>query len=337
MNTRRSAVKLTVFLAACAFISAYVALFIGEIRFDDRDDYSAVFDDASGLEAGSPVRIAGVQVGSVRTVGIHDGSRALITFDLDDDLELSSSTRLAVRYKNLIGDRYLELSREPDGHPVPSGTRFTSSHTSAALDLDTLLDGFHPLFQGLDARQINRLSIDLVRTLQGESGTIQSVLSSVASLTGELADRDQVVGQVIDNLRTFLGIVAKRSPDLDSLIVNTQELITGLDDQRDLVGDTIEDVAALGDAASGLLADTRPDLRADVSKLRKVSTTLARNKSTLQLVLTKLPDTYGRLARYGSYGSFFNFYVCALRYKFDGPNGPMYSPYQRNKADRCQG
>ncbi|MEV7397084.1 MlaD family protein [Aeromicrobium sp. NPDC092404] len=337
MNVRASAIKLVAFFAVCGLITTYLAIVIGDLSLTPRHRYGAVFDDVSGLKPGSPVRIAGVKVGSVSDVRIHGGTRARVDFEVDESVTLSSRTELAVRYKNLIGDRYLELTGGQSGADVlEPGTVIPATRTAAALDLDTLLDGFQPLFQGLDSAEINALSTDIVRTLQGEGGTVRAILSHVGSLTGTLADRDEVVGEVIDNLRAFLDVVASRESNLDALVTNVQSLVTGLDRERRLIGTALTDVGDLGRTTADLLAEVRPDLRANIESLDAVAGTLASRQDTLRLVLDKLPDTYARLARYGSYGNFFNFYVCALRFKVDGPDGPMYTPYQRSGAARCE-
>ena len=59
--------------------------------------------------------------------------------------------------------------------------------------------------------------MNIVRTLQGEGGTIQSLLRETASLTNTLANRDQLIGEVIDNLSTLLGTVNDRHQQLNHL------------------------------------------------------------------------------------------------------------------------
>ncbi len=101
-----------------------------------------------------------------------------------------------MRYKNLIGDRYLELSDgNGQGNPLPDGATIPAQRTSPALDLDTLLNGFKPLFTGLDPTQINAVSTEIIQVFQGESGTVSSLLTTVGALTSTLADRDQLIGE----------------------------------------------------------------------------------------------------------------------------------------------
>src|SRR3546814_19361494 len=72
--------------------------------------------------------------------------------------------------------------------------------TSPALDLDLLLGGFKPLLRSLDPQQVNDLSGALLQVLQGQGGTLVSLLGNTSSFTSTLADRDQLIGDVITNL-----------------------------------------------------------------------------------------------------------------------------------------
>jgi phospholipid/cholesterol/gamma-HCH transport system substrate-binding protein len=338
-TTRRRppVLRLLGFLVVSAAVSTYLAIVLGNVSLASTHGYSAVFADVSGLKAGSPVRIAGVDVGTVNSVGIYRGDEVKVGFDVDDAITLSTATQATVRYKNLIGDRYLELSGGRGGATLPPGGTIPASRTSPALDLDTLLNGFKPLFAGLDPSKINAVSQEIVQVFQGESGTVSSLLTTVASLTGTLADRDQLIGEVIDNLDATLQTVSSHGSDLDTLVVQLQQLVSGLAADRDPIGEALVHIDSLSSTVAGLLTTVRPDLKADVAQLGKLATTLNDSSDTLTMVLGKLPHAYEVLARLGAYGNFFNFYVCSSRLELTGPDGkPYLTPQQLNKAARCK-
>ena len=93
-------------------------------------------------------------------------------------------------------------------HP---GRTIPLAQTQPALDLDALIGGFRPLFRALNPDQINALSGQFIAAFQGQGPTISSFLSQTASLTNTLADRDQLIGQVILNLNTVLGSLGDQS------------------------------------------------------------------------------------------------------------------------------
>src|SRR5689334_24145247 len=221
--------RVGIFTAVCLlFTFALIAVF-GQLRFEDRTDYRAIFTNISGLKSGNFVRIAGVEVGKVGGLDLHRDGTVTVDFEVDKGVRLSEGTKAVVRYENLIGDRYLALEEAP-GPPrrLPPGATIPLARTSPALDLDALIGGFRPLFRALDPDQVNALSGQLIAALQGQGGTINSFLSQTAALTSTLADRDQLIGQVIVNLNTVLGSLGDQSDQFAKAVDALSGLVEGL-------------------------------------------------------------------------------------------------------------
>ena len=72
-----------------------------------------MFTNVSGLKGGNFVRIAGVEVGKVKNMTLHKDGTVTVEFSIDKGLTLTEGTKAAVRYENLIGDRYLSLEEGP--------------------------------------------------------------------------------------------------------------------------------------------------------------------------------------------------------------------------------
>ena len=205
-GTGRTLARVVLFTAMCFVFMFVLVTVFGQFRFDASSIYSAVFSNVSGLKGGNFVRIAGVEVGKVRNMTLHKDGTVTVEFAIDKDLTLTEGTKAAVRYENLIGDRYLSLEEGPGSvRKLQAGQTIPLERTSPALDVDALLGGFRPLFRALDPDQVNALSGELLRVFQGQGGTISSVLSQTSALTSTLAGRDQLIGEVITNLNTVLG------------------------------------------------------------------------------------------------------------------------------------
>ena len=141
---------------------------------------------------------------------------------------LTEGSRAAVRFTDLIGGRYMALEEGAGGvrrlHP---GATIPLSQTEPALDLDALIGGFRPLFRALDPDQVNKLTGQLIAAFQGQGGTIGSFLDQAAALTNTLADRDQLIGQVITNLNTVLGSLGGQSKQFATAVDSLSELVDG--------------------------------------------------------------------------------------------------------------
>src|SRR5205807_8802543 len=135
-----------------------------------------------------------------------------------------------IKYRNLVGQRYIALDAAPGspGAMLPADGVIPLDRTKPALDLTALFNGFKPLFQALSPDDVNKLSYEIIQVLQGEGGTIDNLLSHTASLTQTIASKDQVIGQVIDNLNSVLDTVNSRSNQLSDLVVQLPQLVPGL-------------------------------------------------------------------------------------------------------------
>ncbi|HEV7471675.1 MAG TPA: MCE family protein [Pseudonocardia sp.] len=307
-------VKFGVFALVTMLATTVLGLTIANSQSGDKTTYSARFTDVNGLLTGDEVRIAGVVVGAVDKIQIVDRRLAQVDFSVDSSLRVPASAIAAVLYKNLIGQRFLSLGQGAGatGATLAAGDTIPVEHTKPPLNLTTLFNGFKPLFTALDPQQVNQLSMQIVQTLQGEGGTVQSLLASTASLTSTVADKDQVIGQVIDNLNGVLGTIDQHDQQLDDLIVSLQQLVSGLSEDRRPIGDAIASIGELTDVTAGFLADARPPLKDDIAALGALSSNLDAAKPTIEHFLAFTPYKLNKISRAGSYGSWFQFYLCGL-------------------------
>jgi len=186
--------------------------------------------------------------------------------------------------------------------------------TQPPLDLTVLFNGFKPLFAALNPEDVNQLAYEIITVLQGEGGTIESLLAHTASLTSELADRDEVIGRTITQLNEVLTTVADRSSQLDQLILQLQRFISGLAEDREAIGASLTNISNLADSTAGLIEEVRPPIREDITQLGAVAETLNENTATVESFLQTWPGKLEAISRTATYGSWFNFYLC----RFDG-------------------
>ncbi len=311
-------IKLVIFLVITAIATYILGATIANSAYGSTSTYSANFTDVAGLQLSDDVRIAGVRVGTVNDISIrrdkHHVSYAHVTFTVLKSRTLPTSVIAQLRYRNLVGQRYVDIEQgagNPDKIIKPGGT-IHRSHTHPAVDLTVLFQGFAPLVQGLSANNINKLSMEIIQTLQGEGGAIEQLLTTVADLTNALADKDQVIGEVIDNLSSVLTAVGQRDTELDNLIVQLQGFISGLASDRDTIGNAIDGVNNLATSTAGLLTRVRGPLAKDVKSITGLVDSLNQNSSTIKFVIQQLPPTVAALIRTADYGSWFNFYLCSL-------------------------
>ena len=308
-----AAIKLGIFTLVSVLVTGGLVVIMGGFGLGSQVEYKAVFTSASELTSGDDVRIAGVIVGKVKDVKIYHRDQALVTFKVQDDVPITQDTRASIRFLNLIGDRYMSLSEGKEGATRlrPSAT-LPVDRTTPALNLTELFQGFQPLFAALRPEDVNELSLNLIQVLQGEGGTVQQLLANTASLTDTLADRDQLIGDVITNLSTLMTTVDDHHQQLDELLTSMRSWFGDLSKDRKVIGSSLTNISAVSKSVADLLTDGRPLLKQDVAQLRRLFTVLAKpqNKEYLDKTLDELPSMLAKQTRIGVYGSWYNYYLC---------------------------
>ena len=299
-KTTADATKLGIFMLVTTVFTAMLVVTIGNITFGASRTYHAEFVDATGVVKGDEIRIAGVKVGTVRDVRISQRTRALVSFTVDTDAQVTQGTHAAIRYRNLVGQRYIALTQKVGSPEVmPEGATIPVSRTSPALDLTVLFNGFKPLFEALSPADLNQLSFEIIQVFQGEGGTLESLLARTASVTSTLAGRDKLIGDLIDNLNEVLVHIGDRDEQLSELIASFRTLVAGLKKDREAILGSLDSVSQLAGETASLVA----------GKLTKV----------------------GRTAIDGSW---FNFYLCEFKGRVVVAGEAIPVDYTTN-SDRC--
>lgn len=333
-----TAVRLGLFLTVCALALGIVMIVFGQARFSsDAKPYNAEFTDVSGLRQGNMVRVAGVEVGKVKRITVNDDATVRVEFTADPAAVLTEGTRAEVRYDDLIGGRFLALVEGPGATTVlQPGSTIPLDRTQPALDLDSVTGGFRPLFRALEPEQVNDLSGQLLQAFQGEGPTIASFLSRAASVSNTLADRDVLIGQVVDNLNVLLGTLGGQSDQLDKAVTSLSDLVGGLAERRTDITNAVAYTNAATGTVADLLAQAREPATKVITETGRVSDAVLADRDYLDNLLETLPEKYQMLGRQGIYGDYFSFYFCDVVLKLNGKGGqPVFVKVAGQSSGRC--
>ncbi len=323
---RATSLKLGAFVVSMLLVLTGLVMVFSRYQPGSSDRYTALFSSASAMKPGSSVQIAGVDVGVVNRINLTRDNQAEVRFTVNSDYRLPKSVRALIRYQNLTGDRYLELQpgNGPVGEFLSAGSQIPLDQTEPALDLDNLLGGFKPLFRTMNGQEVNELSAALIAVFQGQGPAMEQLLSATDSFTNTLADRDKLIGSVIDNLNRTLGLLQADHQGLDQSVDRLQQLITGLSGDRSVIGEFISQAAGATTGMAGLLNVTRPDIKQTVTALGQTSEQALEAEPFIRDLLGKLPGDFKTLSNLGSYGAWLQIYFCRIRLLLPGPGNSQY-------------
>jgi phospholipid/cholesterol/gamma-HCH transport system substrate-binding protein len=185
--------------------------------------YTADFTDVSGLRTGADVRVRGVRVGKVESIDLHrrgGQSVAEVALTLDERYGIGPDTRLAVKYQALTGLRYVDIRDPLEGNvtQVSSASHIPTSMTQPSFDITRLFNGLQPVLATLSPDDLNTFTANVDNFLTGDGSGVGPMLESINTLTRFLADRQQVVATLMQNLKTVADAMTGHSRDFIQII-----------------------------------------------------------------------------------------------------------------------
>jgi phospholipid/cholesterol/gamma-HCH transport system substrate-binding protein len=140
-STLEIMVGLFMIIGFCAF--GYLALQLGEVSFlTSGSTYTikAEFDNVAGVKKGASVQVAGVPVGTVAEISLGEDEVAVLTLQLDNDLQVPTDSIASVKSQGIIGDKYIQLSLGGEEEIFKPGE--VLRETESSLDIESLISKF---------------------------------------------------------------------------------------------------------------------------------------------------------------------------------------------------
>lgn len=314
MSYRKPLIGLSLFLVMALVVTWMVYRTLDRGISGTTYSYSATFTDVSGLHEGDDVRVAGVRVGRVDAVEL-DGTRANVTFEVQTDQRLYTNTIASVKYQNIIGQRYLGLYPGPsaDVPPLADHGRIPLEHTEPSFDITYLLRGFEPLFTLLDPKQVDNLTDGIIQALQGNNGSVLSLITQTSTLAQTFAGPDEVLGDIITNLNEVVSNLASQNANLQTVITNTRDVMVALGHRRDELRASVGSITKTAGRLATIADDVYPSLHELVTREPGFTTVLTGDaQNRIAFLGANLPAGLKALARATQDGAYVDIYVCDL-------------------------
>lgn len=289
-NTR-AAVLLAVALVITLVVAAGIFAALRNPVDGDTRGYEAHLSDASGLRVGSDVRLRGVLIGKVSSVdvrGTDTGNEAVVGFTAQKQHPVTSTTRVAVKYRNLTGERFIEVQPGTSGGGTPT-TSIPMSRTTPSFDITTLFNGLAPVLRTLSPDDVNELTRNLLGLLQGDDTTAAETFGAIDRITANLADRQTVIKALIDNVTRVANMINDYSPQVVEFVTNFDLLLTKVIENLEEFRRTATYGPGFGDAVNRTLTALGLSKELDVEKL--FTTAFQDPKAAVQ-AMSKLPGLF---------------------------------------------
>jgi virulence factor Mce-like protein len=316
-------VKLLLFFAVCTVLTAYLAFTIGNIHlFEHTYGLTATFDDATGLMRADNVKVAGVVVGRVGSVKIDQG-RAKVTFSVKDSVKVPADSSVAIRWRNLIGERYLYVY--PGTVSTVLGGGDTVTKTRSVVDVGELFNRLGPIVKAIDPKDVNTFLDAIVQALDGNTDKIRQSIDDLAVLAHSLGGRDQAIGRLVDNVNNVAGAINDRDAQIRTVLDNLVLISETFSQNTDVLDTAVTELGDFSDNLGSLLANNSVQLDRIVANLNAIIDEVKVKLPVLDSALGGLDEAAKRLSlnRYGEWLN--NNILC----------GALFNPAQISSNDPC--
>ncbi|MBL1078144.1 MCE family protein [Nocardia sp. 2] len=228
MSVKAAAWRLGLFAAVIAVVLMLVITAIQRPVSGETELHDAIFADANGLKVGDDVRMYGVQVGKVKSIALEN-AQARVSLSLKTDAPIYDNSKLAIRYQNLTGQRYIDLQQQPvPGTELAAGARVGIDHTVPSFDVTSLFNGLKPVLATISPEAINQFAASMVALIEGDGQGVGPALDAIGTLASYVDNRQQVIGTLIRNMSELSDRLSGRVHYLVPLLAQLTDIFEAL-------------------------------------------------------------------------------------------------------------
>jgi phospholipid/cholesterol/gamma-HCH transport system substrate-binding protein len=263
--------------------------------------YYAEFSDTGGINTGDKVRIAGVDVGLVRSAEIA-GDKVRIGYTLNGT-QIGTDSRAAIRTDTILGKRNIEI--EPRGsEPLEANATLPLGQTTTPYQIYDAFFDVTKASSNWDTQTVKKSLNVLSETIDQTYPHLSAALDGVARFSDTIGKRDDQIKTLLANANQIAGIHGNRSEQINKLLVNAQQLLGAINERQYAVGMLLERVGSFSEQVKGFI-DDNPNLNRVLEQLRVVSDVLSERRFDLMDTLTTVANFVASLGEVVASGPYF--------------------------------
>ena len=284
--------------------------------FGKHVQYQTVLTDASGIFEKTPIKVAGINAGKIKKIQLT-GNKALITFEILEDIKITPSAKLKIKRVGLLGDKFIDMDLgDQSGDRLPKdsilitedgeGIDGIAKDASAVLkDVKEITSSIKEALKDDQGRNVikeivanmNEVTSSLKRITTSNEDKITKIVDDIEALSSQLAhetDRYQK--------DSFMADLAKIGPILDKVDDTVEDLkliVADVKEGKGTVGKLLRDDAVVDQVSQTLSSVNRlvnriNNIEADIG-LSTGANTLTGSDTRFDLDIYPAPERFFRL------------------------------------------
>jgi phospholipid/cholesterol/gamma-HCH transport system substrate-binding protein len=260
---------------------------------------TANFTSATGLYPGDEVRIAGVKVGTIRSISAQP-DQAVVTLEVDHDVRVPEDAKAIIVAQNLVAARYVQLAPlyQPGEPRLSSGASIPLARTAVPIEWDEVKTQLSRLAtalgpdSSLSSSSVGRFIDSAANALDGNGDKLRQTFAQLSQLGRILADGSGDVVATIENLQTFVSALRDSGDQLVMFQDHLATFSTVLDDSRSDLDAAMSQLAVAVGEVKRFVAGARDKTAEQVQRLANVTQVLADHRMDLENILHVAPTAF---------------------------------------------
>jgi phospholipid/cholesterol/gamma-HCH transport system substrate-binding protein len=266
------AVVLAGVLSGCTFNGVYDLPLPGnKVSNGDSFVVSADFADALNVVPRSAVMVADVPVGQVESIS-RVGWHARVKMRIRKDVRLPDNAQAEIRQTSLLGEKFIALS-PPTGKGAEGTGRLgpddmiPMDHTGRNPEVEEVLGALSFLLSGGGIGQLQTITQELNKMMDGRTGKIRDALDQLNVLVGSLNSQRGDIVQAMESINGLSKTLVKEKGTIGDALDAAGPAIDVLRDQHTKLIKMLSALSKLGDVGSRVVKETKEDLLAELGHL----------------------------------------------------------------------
>jgi phospholipid/cholesterol/gamma-HCH transport system substrate-binding protein len=305
MRPFRERNPLPIGIAGLTTVGLLAALAFNLQHFSGGTTYSAAFSEAAGLKPGEEVRIAGVKVGKVESVGL-EGDHVKVKFT--SGRSFGTDTRAEIKIKTLLGSHFVALTPKGTGRQSPHH-EIPVTRTTAPYDVVPALQDASAQLAKIDTKQLAKSFDTLSGTLQGSSANVRGTLAGLQKVSRAVASRDDELSELLKHSNNLTKLLADRSGDLAVLVNDGGLLLQEINNRRQAISQLLTGTVSLSQQITGTIEENRANIGPTLQNLHRVVNILNANQQNLDKSLKVMAPFVSEAADFTGSGRFLDVYL----------------------------
>jgi len=268
--------------------------------------YSAAFTEAAGLKPSDEVRVAGVKVGTVSSVGLA-GDHVKVKFRIKHTF-VGDQSKLSIKIKTLLGAKYLAIDSEGTAKQEPRD-EIPTTRTTSPFDIYPAFQQLTSTVDQIDNTQLAQSFEVLAAAFKDTPKSVQTLVNGLSRLSNTVSSRDAELRTLLARANNVTGVLADRDQAIVKILDDGGLLLDELNARRDAIHTLLVNTSILSAQLDGLVADNQATIKPSLDALHGVLDTLQQNQDSLDRGLVMLSPFFCVFANTLGNGRWFDTYV----------------------------